>query len=458
MKALRPQRIVFAATSRLTDAFPAAGARLLDALVFPVLGSRALAAALQRRNLRVMRRVRAFRRFLVVPDIHIGDAVMTQSALSAVRDFFPDAEIDYAINRAVAPIIAGNPDATRILPLFSGAQFPTAADVEALRDAVGRGHYDLCLSFGSFLEERDVAGRGQPFVSFLTHAATILHNEGDPGVINHFSYQYYQFVRRVLSMVARPVREPAYPGVRTTHADEAVEEAAHFLAGAGLSDGSPIIMVNPDGACRFTLMPFETQAALLGRLAADTPEATFVLGAGHTFEGIGERLVASIPPALRGRFHIIPRSLRLEGYAALMDRADVFITGDTGPLHLAAARRYSRSGRHRFRNRTAVLSVFGATTARMSGYDSTQRGYLPADQDAPSWCYVAGSPCRNITCLNKYFKTCARVRCFEHVDVADVSALVAAHVNALALGAPGRAALEPRGVRAGSAPRESGAS
>ncbi len=446
MKDLRPQRIAFAATSRLTDAFPVAGARLLDTLVFPVFGSLAMAAVLERRNLRIMRKVRAFRRFLVIPDIHIGDAVMTQPALSAVRDFFPDAEIDYAINRAVAPLIEGNPDATRILPLFSGAQFPTAADVEALHDAVGRGRYDLCLSFGTFLEERDVAERGQPFLGFLTHAATLLRNEGDPGVINHFSYQYYQFVRGVLSMVARPVREPAYPGIRTTHSDEAVEEAARFLAGAGLSDGSPVIMVNPDGACRFTLMPFETQAALLGRLAADTPDATFVLGAGHTFEGIGERLVASLPPQQRGRFRIIPRNMRLEGYAALMDRADVFITGDTGPLHLAAARRYSRSGRHRFRNRTAVLSLFGATTARMSGYDSTQDGYLPANQDAPSWCYVAGSPCRNITCLNKYFKTCARVRCFEHVDLADVAALVAAHVDPHARG------------RASSAPREGGAS
>jgi len=437
MRNLRAQRIAFAGSSRLTDLFPVAGARLLDAMILPVFGSRAMAAMFARRNRRVMERIRTFRRFLVIPDIHIGDAVMTQSALTALRDFFPDAEIDYVINRMVAPLIEGNPDATRITPIFSSAEFPTPGDVETLRDVIRMGHYDLCLNFGPFLEQRDVAERGQPFVSFLTHTATILHNEGDRGEINHFSYQYYQFVRSVLSTVARPVRGSGYQGVRTTHSDEAIAQASRFAAEVGLRGGAPVIMVNPDGACRFTLPPFETQAALLGRLAADTAaDTTILLGAGHTFEGIGHRLVDSVPAPLRAKFRIIPRSLSLEAYAALMDHADVFITGDTGPLHLAAARRYSRSGRQRFRNRTAVLSLFGATASRMSGYDSSQPGYLPTNQDAPSWCYVAGSPCRNITCLNKYFKTCATVRCFERTDVAALATLVADHLRALAGRAP----------------------
>jgi hypothetical protein len=101
----------------------------------------------------------------------------------------------------------------------------------------------------------------------------------------------------------------------------------------------------------------------------------------------------------------------------LIDLADVFVSGDTGPLHVAAARKISRTNRREFRNQTAVLSLFGATPARMSGYDSRKTGYLPACQDAPSLCYTAGSPCRNITCLNKMLKTCPTVRCFEEMDI-----------------------------------------
>ena len=424
------QRIAFAATSRLTELLPASGARFLDATLRPTLGSRLLSAWFARGNRSEVRKVRSWRRFLVIPDVHIGDAVLTQSALSALRDFFPDAEIDYVVNRMVAPLIQGNPEASRIIPMFSGAQFPTADDLAALRAVIRAGDYDLCWSFGSFLDAADVAPHGPPFLSFMTCAPTLVRNENDDSEINHFSYQFYRFVRGTLATVAGPLRPDRYLGVRTTHSDEAVERAAQYAAEAGLSPGRPVVMVNPDGACRFTLLPFETQAALLECVADRAPPGTVVLlGAGHSWAGVGQRLVEAVPERLRGRLRIIPKQLPLEAYAALMDLADVFISGDTGPLHLAAAWRHSRSGGHEFRNRTAVLSLFGATVPRMSGYDSSRPGYLPANQQAPSWCYQAGSPCRNLSCLNKYFKTCRTVRCFEQVDVAGLAELVTSHLT-----------------------------
>jgi heptosyltransferase-1 len=434
----RIQEILFAGSSRLTDAFPELGARLLDATVRPVWGSRQVAALCAWRNRGIARRMRAFRRFLLISDIHIGDAVVAQSALTALRDFFPDADIDYAINRTVAPLIEGTPDATRVLPIFEGGALPSAADVAALRHVVRIGRYDLCVSFCAFIAQKEVAGRRQPFVNFLTHGAAILRNENDASRINHFSYEGYRFVRCVLAAVARPVREERFPGTRTTYSDLAIEAAARFAAAVGLSPTAPVVMYNPDSASRFTLMPFDEQAELLREIAARAPTATAILlGAGHTAAGIGERLLATLPTAVQGGVRIVPRSMRLDAYAALIDFADVFVTGDTGPLHLAAARRYARSGRHQFRNRTAVLSFFGATPPRMSGYDSSRPGYLPANQDAPSFCYQAVSPCRNVTCLNKLFKTCAKPRCFEHVDVNGLASQAAAHLHSLRLpGAP----------------------
>jgi hypothetical protein len=228
------------------------------------------------------------------------------------------------------------------------------------------------------------------------------------------------------------VHGEGFRGVRTNHSDEAIAQARQFITEAGAARHSRVIMYNPDSAVKFNLMPFDNQAALMELLATDTAADTMILlGAGHTQAGIGERLADSIPASERSKIHIIPKSMPLEVYSALTDFADVFISGDTGPLHLAAARRNSRSGRHQFRNRTAVLSFFGATTPRLSGYDSSRPGYLPANQDAPSWCYVARSPCRNITCLNKMFKTCKKVRCFEHVDVAGLATLVSSYLNTL---------------------------
>jgi ADP-heptose:LPS heptosyltransferase len=424
------QKLVFAGTSRLTDLFPVFGARLLDTTVRQTYGSRAVVAMFARRNRKEVKRVRTFRRFLMIPDIHIGDAVMSQAWLMALRDFFPNAEIDYVVNRTVAPLIEGNPDATRILPLFGGGAFPTATDIANLRTLITEGRYDLCLCACTFLEPHDVAGPSQPFLHFVTHGPAILRNERDSTQINHFSHQGYQFVRDLLSTVAPAVRAGHFAGVRTTYTDAVIEESRRFAAAVGLTGDGPVVMLNPDTASPFTLPPFESQATLLRGIAEGVErDCAILVGAGHTAAGIGDRLVTSLPEALRARVRIIPPDLPLAVYSALIDYADVFISGDTGPLHLAAARRYSRSEGYQFRNRTAVLSIFGATTPRMSGYDSFQPGYLPANQDAPSWCYQAGSPCRNITCLNKMFKTCATVRCFEEVDTKALAALVIRHLQ-----------------------------
>jgi ADP-heptose:LPS heptosyltransferase len=426
------QSMFFAGTSRLTDVFPVFGGRLLDSMIRPLYGSPALSAVFEQSSRRIMKRIKAFRRFLVIPDTHIGDAVMMQSSLTALRDFFPDAEVDYVVNKAAAPLIAGNPDATRIIPVYSDGHFPSSTEIETLREIIRVGQYDLCLNICPFMEKKDLAEPGQLVARFLNRAPIIVHNENDPGHINHFSYHGYQFVRGVLLMVAQPVRQDFFLGVRTTYSDEAIEYADRFIREAGLSFRSPVIMYNPDSSSKFNLMPFESQARLLGLLVTETTaDTTILLGAGHTEAGIGERLADSIPPPLRSKVRIIPRSMPLDVFSALIDFADVFVSGDTGPLHLAASRRYSRSGHYQFRNRTAVLSFFGATMPRMSGYDSFQPGYLAANQDAPSWCYQAGSPCRNITCLNKMFKTCKTVRCFEHVDVGGLATLIVGYLNGL---------------------------
>jgi ADP-heptose:LPS heptosyltransferase len=434
----RMQEILFGGSSWLTDAFPHVGARLLDVTVRSVAGSRPAAALSAWRSRSIARRMRGFRRFLVISDVHIGDALIAQPTLTALRDFFPDAEIDYAVNRAVAPLIEGLPDATRVLPIFEGAALPSAADVAALRDVVRTGRYDLCVNCSAFIAKGDVAGPHQLFVDFAAHGPAILRSEYDASRINHFSYEAYRFMRGVLAPVAQPVREGRFPGIRATYSDAAIEGAARFAASAGLSPTTPVVMYNPDTASRFTMMPFDAQAELLQEIVARAPTATVILlGAGHTAAGIGERLLAALPTTMQRGVRIVPRSMPLDAYAALIDLADVFVTGDTGPLHLAAARRYARSGRHQFRNRTAVLSFFGATPPRMSGYDSVRAGYLAANQDAPSFCYQAFSPCRNITCVNKLFKTCVKPRCFEHVDVEALASHAAVHLHSLSLPSAG---------------------
>jgi ADP-heptose:LPS heptosyltransferase len=423
------QKLFFEATSRLTDRYPIAGSRLIESTVRPLASHPLLAAVSAQHNRRVMHGLSSFRRFLVVPDVHIGDAVMSQSALTALRDFFPDARVDYIVNRTAHSLIDGNPEATRTIPFFSSGTFPSGEALAALKRMIQVERYDLVLNFCPYIDDKDIGLKGIRMLNFLSYAPVILKNERRPYEINHFTSLTYRFVRDSLSRVAGPLREERFMGLRLTITDKAFDEAGRFAKEAGLQTDEPVIMYNPDAASPFTRMPFDKQASLLASLARLNTK--ILVGAGHTESRIGHRLISSLEPRLRSLTRIVPASLSLAAYSALLDLSDIFITGDTGPLHLAAARKYSASGGRQFRNRTAVLSLFGATPARMSGYDSSRPGYLPANQDAPSRAYTAQSPCRNSTCVNKTFKTCRFVRCFDGVDIDGLTAWTEAYLRTL---------------------------
>ncbi|MGE5344046.1 MAG: glycosyltransferase family 9 protein [Candidatus Omnitrophota bacterium] len=425
----KKQELLFYGSNRLTRFFPRAGARLLDLLIPPILSSRWLSILFRQHNLSVVRSIPSFKRLLILPDIHIGDAVLTQSVLGAIRDFFPDAHVDYVVNKVVYPLIRGNAEATRVLPLFSLKSLPSSHEIRMLRELIAHERYDLCMTFCTFISNKDIVSDSCRSIHFLTNLGAMIRNDKDPSLINHLAYQFYRFSRDLFLEVASPVREESFQGIRLALADSAVEYAFRFLSEARVSFDRPVILYNPDTASPYTRMPFDKQVQLL-RLLVRLP-ITLLLGTGHNDATIGERLKASLPASAHRKVILLPPGFPLESYAALTDFCDVFVSGDTGPLHLASARRYSPSGKYRFRNRTAVMSFFGATPARLTGYDSSRPGYLPANQDAPSWCYVSESACRNITCINKIYKSCDVIRCFEKIDIEDMAGNISLYLKRL---------------------------
>lgn len=410
-----PYRALFTLSSLLTDLFPGMGARLIDRLVAALFGNRLLIQSGLKKNLRNLARVREFRRIMVIADLNIGDAVTLQSAITALRDFLPEAEIEYAVNRFARPLIEGNPEISRVWPIFTGTYFPDKNDFRRIGEIAAGRTYDLVLNFCPLFREDKLRGVNRNTIGYAALASQLIRDEQRPGTVNHIVYKTYRYVHDMLSSFRTPQRNRQFRGVSVTLQDSAVKRAEDFLAAADVPAGTPIVFYNPDASSPFTRIPFERQRVLLDGIAA--MNVTVLVGAGHTARDIGSELVAGLSPLLRRRAVIVPSLMPLDAYTALIDLCDIYVTADTGPLHLAAARKISRDGGHIFRNRTSVFSIFGATPATLYGYDSLKPGFFAANQDAASACYDAQSRCRNITCINKMAKTCRDIRCFEQLDV-----------------------------------------
>ena len=427
------QKFLFHLTSVLTTWFPRFGSWFFDTVIPPIVGNKPLIRHLDRKNMNVLRQVEKFDRILVIPDVHIGDAIMMQAAVTAFRDFFPDARIDYVVKKTVACLMEGNPDISNLYPVFTGAPLPNQSDIDHVKRIVAENHYDLCFNCSPFFEDSRLFPLGQKILNLMTVAPQMVRNDIDQVGNNHFLFQCHEFPHRLLERLKPPQRREKFKGVPLTLADTAIDEAKAFLSSNGITGDRPILFFNPDTASQYTRIPFEKQVEFL-KLLAQLP-GRILLGSAFTAKGIEAQLIEKMTAQEKDRFTIVPTSLSLDGYSALIDFTDVFISGDTGPLHMAAARKVSKSGKHPFRNRTFVISIFGATPPRMSGYDSTHPLFPAANQDTLSRTYVSESLCRNITCVNKMAKTCEVVRCFEVLDIRTIFSDIQAYLNKLSFSA-----------------------
>jgi ADP-heptose:LPS heptosyltransferase len=423
------QKTLFRLSSSLTERFPRAGARMLDTALVPLLSHPWIEAAFRRRNRTVLDRLGEPRKVLVLADIHLGDAVMLQGLVMAIRDFFPAAEIHYAVSRQAQPFLEGHPDVSQLWPVYTGSPLPSERDVAAVGERIAKGGYDLVVNAcPTFVPGRPFPER-QAVLDFVTHAPHLIRNEYRPTEPNHFLFQTHRFLADLFKERGAPQRPVDVRGARIFLEDEAVDAADAFLHSARTYGNEPWVLLNPDGASPYTRPPEAFLTALLERMVAGG--ARVLVGEGHTDAGVGIRLQQALPPARRARTRSVPAALPAPAYAALLDRVDIFVSGDTGPLHWGAARRISRTGRRLFWNQTTVFSLFGATPARMSGYDATAPGFLPAWQDAPSAAFLSHAPCQNITCLNKLHKTCRNPRCFEGCSPLSVADAVLARLDTI---------------------------
>ena len=408
------QKFLFHLTSLLTTWFPKGGAWFFNTFIPPIGGNKLLINHINRKNLKIVQSVKKFERILVIPDIHIGDAILAQGGLKVFKDFFPDTRVDFIVKKAVASLFEGNPNISNLYPVFNGVVFPSETDLENVKRISAENNYDLCYNCSPFFESESLFPKGQKILNYVTIAPQIIRNDMDQANNSHIAFTCYDFAYRYLSINHKIQRTDKYTGVPLTLSDQAIEDAKAFLKNRTISEKKPILFLNPDTASIYTRMPHHDQVAILKKLAS--LDCSILLGVGYTAKNIENELLEKMTDEEKTKITIVPPTVSLDAYGALIDFCDVFISGDTGPLHLAAARKVSKSSRHQFRNKTFVISIFGATPPRLSGYDSTNPLYFGANQDVLSKTYVSESPCRNITCVNKMAKTCKKVRCYEFLN------------------------------------------
>lgn len=291
----------------------------------------------------------------------IGDVVFTTPIVAALRRNYPKARIAYLVEPAAAPIVRHNPhlDELIVAPRRRGAQ--RLLDDVRLARRLRKERFDLVLDL-----------HGGPRSAWLTWASGARERIGYD--IAGRRWMYTRIVARPRELRPRhSVRNqwdllaaiPGWPGGEPDQDRDRIEIALDPAADAimadrlrreGVTADHELIVMHVSAGNPFRRWPEAFFVETAAALAAANAKRRLVLSSGPSDREAASRIVTAARARLGDGAHRIIDlgEFDLQELRALIGRSRLFVGGDTGPLHIAAA------------TDTPVVGLYGPTLAARS--------------------------------------------------------------------------------------------
>ena len=321
-------------------------------------------------------------RVLVVRLGSLGDLIHALPAVAALRASWPRAEIDWVVERPHAELLALVPLLSRVIVMGERNVGGWMSTVRTLRAR----HYDMAIDLQGLVKSAVIArlSRARRVVGFdraalREPAARFFYTETvQVGEGRHVIDKNLALAASLVASVERPgtalrPSELSFP-LRITDSP-----ALDSLRAQGVGD---FAVINPGAAWPNKRWPPEKFAGVARAIHANHGWTSVVLW------GPGEESVArAIVDQASGTAVLAPETT-LADLVAIARAARLFVSGDTGPLHIAGA------------TATPIVALFGPTTPTRNGpwddrdvsisrYESCVCHYKRMCQRPGAWCLDA---------------------------------------------------------------------
>jgi lipopolysaccharide heptosyltransferase II len=361
----------------------------------------------------------------------MGSIVLASPLLERLRQRHPRARIDFLTLRENAAILELIPGLDRRITLDLGSGIAAfLLSTVRLLGQLRRERYDLLYDLEFFTRfsaifSRLVRARRSHGFSSKNQWRGRLHDVQVP--FNAYHHVALNFLALLRSDPMDPIdsapieSDTALPRL---HAPEAVwsECRARLAADPAWREGARLVVVNPNAGdmALERRWPAEKVAELLTHLCARRDLLVVAIGA-PAERGYVESVIGAA--RLEGRVVNAAGRIEIPQLVALLEHAEVVVTNDSGPLHLASA-----AG-------ACTVALFGPETPVLYGPLRSR----PGQRHAVHYLKLACSPCMFVhdnKVLSCWF---AQARCMTSIRPAEVLA----SVDGLLAGrsAPGKAAL-----------------
>ncbi|MCD6271357.1 MAG: lipopolysaccharide heptosyltransferase I [Deltaproteobacteria bacterium] len=341
---------------------------------------------------------------LIVKLSAIGDVIHTLPSLNALRKRYPAAKITWLVEEAASDFVKGHRALDRVIVskrkkwikgLFSASFLENFHEllnfVKELRDT----KYDLIIDFQTLMKSgilvalakgKRKAGYGKG-MEHMEHSYIFLDERIPPVDMNNHAILRNLMLLESLGIKSQKIQYdlPVF--------EEDREKTADLLKTTGLIVSKPVVAVNPVAKWETKLWDNKKFAKLGDRLVKD-------YGAEIIFTGSKDDLpvIEDIISHMQTKAANMAGKTTLKMLAAVFEQADLVISTDTGPMHVAAA------------TGTPVVAIFGPTAPWRTGPFGSMHQVVRAELEC--------SPC--------FKRKCNSVDCMRNISVDQVLSAVSA--------------------------------
>lgn len=283
------------------------------------------------------------KRFLIISTTGLGDTLWGTPALRALRQTFPDSTISVLTSSIGGAVLKHNKQIDEIFELGPSVFFSLLRFFPLFK----KRNFDAILCFHA--SQRMIL----PFCALLEAPIVVgtkdLNKDLDFLLSKALPQKFQHEIERRLDIVQEIGARISDISLEMTIRPEEEKNAARFLEGHGIPSHIPIIGLHPGAKNKFKQWPSECFIEVGRRLTqhlgcqilvtGDQSEALLVLD-------IASKIPGAIP---------IAGELDLSSFTALLKKMMVFITNDTGPMHMA------------FASQTPTVAIFGPTDPKLCG-------------------------------------------------------------------------------------------
>jgi heptosyltransferase-2 len=328
----------------------------------------------------------------------IGDAVMTTPAVRTIRENFPESEITLLVHPWVSDVFRYSPRVDRVLMYEKKGRHRGIRGMLQLAAELRQENFDCAILLQNAFEAAFITwlARIPVRAGYTTDGRSLLLTHGvhkTLEAVKKHEVHYYQ--RIMLGLGLRPAPnelELFIPGDQIDAIKARVATMADFQVGS-----LPLIGFNPGAAFgpakRWPAEKFAQLAQMIGR----DPKTRIVLFGSEADRPTCAEIIARSGAAAPRMLNLAGRTSLVEAMA-LIGECDVFVTNDSGLMHVAAALH------------TPLVAIFGSTDHIATGPYADNAVVIRK----PLPC----SPCKKTHCPEKHF------RCMQLINSDEVFAAV----------------------------------